>query len=305
MDTILLIAGVLAVGWLLYNRGRVVAGVPFLRALTASLHASGRPGELAPLIASLYDSITDRSRRTWWTRTHHVGGEEWTIIAAPTDAALLAGSIRAVEADLNAALRDNADRHQIVIEAPVRIRAVQPDHHVAIGRPQLRSESVGAPGSIGAQGSPKAAPAPRAGTVRSTAGGTATAVRTSKTSSATDGSQAPTKLAATIGETLVASSSRARLWPISPDVGQDPIVVPDAGIVLGRSADLGVGRFTSRTVSGRHAELRRVGETWVIRDLGSHNGTFLGARRVEEAKVRSGNVIGLGHHVRVRLVVGE
>lgn len=279
MNTILLIVGMLAIGWLIYNRRRVVTGIPVLRALATSLAASGRPGELAPLIAALYSSITDRSGRTWWTRTNHISGEGWTIVAAPADAAILARSIRAVEADLNAALRDNAERHRIVIDAPLRIRDVVSESDVAIGRPRLRPE-------LTASGSPRAP----AGTPRT---------RLSALS------EAPTKLAETIGETFAASPTSVQLWPIGPGAGQDPIVVPSAGIILGRSTDLDVGRIASRTVSGHHAELRSEGEIWVVRDLGSHNGTFLGARRVDEAKVQSGDVIGLGRHVRLRLIIGE
>ncbi|HXB63768.1 MAG TPA: FHA domain-containing protein [Solirubrobacteraceae bacterium] len=294
MSTILLILALLAIGWLVYNRRRVVAGVPVLQALATALGGSGQPGELAPLIAALYSSITDKSRRTWWTRTHHVSGESWTIVAAPADAAILAGSIRAVEADLNAALADNASRHRIVIDSPVRIQGVLSDPGVAAGRPKLR------PGP--AAQAPQAATQPRPGVRPSSADRAMASTPRSKLDAEWE---APTNLAETIGETFVASPETVRLWPIGPGAGRDPIVVPASGIVLGRSPDLGAGRIASRTVSGRHAELRREGEAWVLRDLGSHNGTFLGARRVDEAKVQSGDVIGLGRHFRVRLIVGE
>ncbi len=297
MKTVLLIAGLLAAGWLIYNRRRVVAGIPVLRALVTSFGASGQPGELAPLIAVLYSSITDKSRRTWWTRTTHISGEGWTVVAAPGDAAVLAHSIGAVEADLNAALRDNAERHRIVIDAPLRIRGVVAKHEAAPGRPQLLQE--------GAVSEPRLPARPsRAETMSPSEGGSAVRSQTPRLGGKLE-SEAPTRLVATIGETFTAAPTSVRLWPIGPGAGQDPIVVPAGGIILGRSANLGVGRVASRTVSGRHAELRREGGAWVIRDLGSHNGTFLGARRVDQEKVRSGDVIGLGRHVRLRLVLDE
>jgi len=50
-------------------------------------------------------------------------------------------------------------------------------------------------------------------------------------------------------------------------------------------------------VSGVHAALRWMGEGWILRDLGSRNGTFLDGRRIasgEEHKIRAGAQIGFG-----------
>jgi FHA domain/Trypsin-like peptidase domain len=46
--------------------------------------------------------------------------------------------------------------------------------------------------------------------------------------------------------------------------------------------------------SARHAELIRAGRSWTIRDAGSSNGTFVNGVRVSEARLRSGDQIGLG-----------
>jgi S1-C subfamily serine protease len=46
--------------------------------------------------------------------------------------------------------------------------------------------------------------------------------------------------------------------------------------------------------SGHHAELVREGRVWRIRDLGSSNGTFVNGARVSEARLSSGDRIGLG-----------
>ena len=48
------------------------------------------------------------------------------------------------------------------------------------------------------------------------------------------------------------------------------------------------------TVSRRHAELRVEEDCWVLRDLGSSNGTWVNGRRVIEAEVRPGDVVQLG-----------
>jgi pSer/pThr/pTyr-binding forkhead associated (FHA) protein len=61
------------------------------------------------------------------------------------------------------------------------------------------------------------------------------------------------------------------------------------------------------TISGRHAVLSRRDAAWWLEDLGSTNGTFVNAARLERtapAVVRSGDVVQLGA-VRLRLVADE
>jgi hypothetical protein len=58
---------------------------------------------------------------------------------------------------------------------------------------------------------------------------------------------------------------------------------------------------TDPSVSRRHAQLRREGESWLLRDLGSSNGTRVNGMRVtEETEVRPGDHLSLGG-VRYRL----
>jgi pSer/pThr/pTyr-binding forkhead associated (FHA) protein len=65
-------------------------------------------------------------------------------------------------------------------------------------------------------------------------------------------------------------------------------------LTLGRddSADMRLG---DKSVSRRHAHVRVEGETAVIEDLGSRNGTFVNAERVEQPRrLRIGDSIQLG-----------
>lgn len=55
-------------------------------------------------------------------------------------------------------------------------------------------------------------------------------------------------------------------------------------LVVGRGAEAHIRLDPDRdlAVSGMHAELRKIGDRWIVRDLDSRNGTFLNGRRIEE-----------------------
>ena len=67
----------------------------------------------------------------------------------------------------------------------------------------------------------------------------------------------------------------------------------EARLVLGRSSTCELV-LADDTVSRRHAELRIDDGCWLLRDLGSSNGTWVNGRRVMEAEVRPGDVVNLG-----------
>jgi len=50
------------------------------------------------------------------------------------------------------------------------------------------------------------------------------------------------------------------------------------------------------TVSRRHAELDRTGETFTIRDLGSLNGTFVNRRRIESSVLEDDDEVQIGKY---------
>jgi hypothetical protein len=72
---------------------------------------------------------------------------------------------------------------------------------------------------------------------------------------------------------------------------------------IGRDPANGL-RLTHETVSRVHAELSRQGGMWVLRDLGSTNGTTVNGRRViGAAVVREGDQVGFGR-MAFRLAAG-
>jgi pSer/pThr/pTyr-binding forkhead associated (FHA) protein len=64
---------------------------------------------------------------------------------------------------------------------------------------------------------------------------------------------------------------------------------------IGRQAVAGGLSIAEPSVSRRHAELHRVGNTWEVRDLGSSNGTTVNGKRIDRKPVEHGDVIAFGH----------
>jgi hypothetical protein len=68
----------------------------------------------------------------------------------------------------------------------------------------------------------------------------------------------------------------------------------DRSVTFGRSRDCDCV-LAEPSVSRRHAELRRDGARWLLRDLGSRNGTRLnGVRLLDEAEVGPGDRVSFG-----------
>lgn len=73
-----------------------------------------------------------------------------------------------------------------------------------------------------------------------------------------------------------------------------PVAVPEKGsLVLGRSRSCDLTLQTP-DASRRHAEIVGVGDGWLLRDLGSTNGTYLNGERIEEHQISPGDRIEIG-----------
>ncbi|MBO6933596.1 MAG: FHA domain-containing protein [Deltaproteobacteria bacterium] len=73
--------------------------------------------------------------------------------------------------------------------------------------------------------------------------------------------------------------------------------MPDSDVAFDAHADL--------DASGRHAELRRQGEQWILRDAGSRNGTFINGEKVDERLISTGDIIECGFggpRIRLELI---
>jgi pSer/pThr/pTyr-binding forkhead associated (FHA) protein len=67
----------------------------------------------------------------------------------------------------------------------------------------------------------------------------------------------------------------------------------EGAVSIGREAG-NVIQLEDNEVSRRHAEIRQVGETHVIGDLKSSNGSFVNGRRIERTELHHGDQILIG-----------
>lgn len=106
----------------------------------------------------------------------------------------------------------------------------------------------------------------------------------------------------------MAPQSPISLDPIQPYAPSGPVVNPrlvaasgdaipvsDQGFIVGRDAGLGLSLISESTVSRKHAEMQRIGDGFIVRDLGSTNGTYINGLRLQgEQAVRPGDEIRFG-----------
>jgi hypothetical protein len=91
--------------------------------------------------------------------------------------------------------------------------------------------------------------------------------------------------------TLAADVRAAWHRPRDPVLG---LPATDVSVTLGRSRECDCV-LADPSVSRRHAELRRDGGRWLLRDLGSRNGTRVnGVRLLDEAEVCPGDRVSFG-----------
>jgi hypothetical protein len=98
-----------------------------------------------------------------------------------------------------------------------------------------------------------------------------------------------------VGRVSSFSQRLGRAWQVER---LPKLLLPQPGpfpLRIGRDPVNGL-RLSHDTVSRLHAELSRQDEQWILRDLGSTNGTTVNGRRVTTtAVVRDGDMVSFGH----------
>lgn len=104
-------------------------------------------------------------------------------------------------------------------------------------------------------------------------------------------SEAPQAQAASAG----ASYTATLILTSGSQSGMRLALSPDSPITIGRSGDCGLV-LEDDFASGRHARLHADGSGWILEDLGSTNGTFVGDQRITGAvRISPGTRITVGH----------
>ncbi|MFF3327665.1 FHA domain-containing protein [Streptomyces sp. NPDC002889] len=102
------------------------------------------------------------------------------------------------------------------------------------------------------------------------------------------------RLYRTVGRVSAFSVRLRRAWQTEK---LPPLLLPEPSpfpLRIGRDPANGL-RLSHDTVSRLHAELSRQGQLWVLRDLGSTNGTTVNGRRVTGSiVVQDGDMVGFG-----------
>ncbi|HUP61751.1 MAG TPA: SpoIIE family protein phosphatase [Thermoanaerobaculia bacterium] len=89
-------------------------------------------------------------------------------------------------------------------------------------------------------------------------------------------------------------STRAEVTVYSPLFSPTRHALEGSAVSIGRASDCSIP-IKDRYLSRKHAEIIAVGNTWVLKDLGSANGTYLNGARVEhDQTLRPGDRIRLG-----------
>jgi transcriptional regulator with GAF, ATPase, and Fis domain len=97
-------------------------------------------------------------------------------------------------------------------------------------------------------------------------------------------------------------TTRARLLAQGPE-GPVAFALSGGEMFIGRASDADL-RFGDARVSRRHAKVERCDEGWRIVDLGSQNGVLVNGVKVEDAVLRTGDVVQLGN-IRLQYADGE
>ncbi|TWU42043.1 GGDEF domain-containing protein [Novipirellula artificiosorum] len=94
-----------------------------------------------------------------------------------------------------------------------------------------------------------------------------------------------------LAEATTQESCLVQIYP--PDVVDGMVLIEEDLLEIGRDSDVDIV-LPDSSVSRRHAEIRREGAGYFVRDLGSTNGTLVNEHAVTERRLCSGDTIRIG-----------
>jgi pSer/pThr/pTyr-binding forkhead associated (FHA) protein len=96
----------------------------------------------------------------------------------------------------------------------------------------------------------------------------------------------------------------ANLVRVKKNGDQKVFPLTTGSITIGRKHDCDL-QIPLDSVSKKHCQLSCEKGVWKIRDLGSHNGTFLNGKKIEEAEIQPGSSLTIGPVTFVLQVDGK
>ena len=92
---------------------------------------------------------------------------------------------------------------------------------------------------------------------------------------------------------------------VSDAMGRTQVVpIQDDRVTIGRAGSNMVS-LDGAEISRRHAEIVKQGDSYILRDVGSHGGTFVNDESVIEHTLRHGDQIRIGRHPDLQFLIGE
>jgi diguanylate cyclase (GGDEF)-like protein len=82
------------------------------------------------------------------------------------------------------------------------------------------------------------------------------------------------------------------IYPPGPDMGKRFPLDKDE-FVVGRGSDCDI-QVDRDSVSRRHAKIYKNGESWMIQDLGSTNGSYVNDSQIDDSPIRDGDLLKIG-----------
>lgn len=90
---------------------------------------------------------------------------------------------------------------------------------------------------------------------------------------------------------------------IKGDKPIDQVTFTGDAAIIGRKSDCDVS-IKDPAVSGNHARLQKIGDSYIIQDLGSTNGIHYKGRRVKQQILKNEDVITIGEH-KLKFLIGD
>ena len=116
-------------------------------------------------------------------------------------------------------------------------------------------------------------------------------------------SSGKTTLPAESTQSPLSARGLALRW-VFPDYARGPVALDRKLLTIGRAPECDVA-LPGTEISRQHAEIRKDGPIFIVRDLGSRNGSFVRGTRAQESPLEAGDVLRFGEWLAVVVPQGE